>query len=157
MNNKGSILASAIMLFGGIVLILIFTGIALFEQTTIGLFHNIKNDLYMINRNVLLSIKRDMLGEDQYDFYEKEVKLLVEEEIKRLWNIDVSKDTGHGIIKKVDVIEAKIINRNKELEIQSILEIYLRPVIFKGMFDSKLKIRTKEVTRIKKMRGWNNE
>ena len=72
-DNKGSVLASSVMLFGGIVLILTILGIALFEQITTGVFHEIKNDLYMINRNVLLSIKREYMGEDIYDFYEKEV------------------------------------------------------------------------------------
>ncbi len=55
-DNKGSVLASSVMLFGGIVLILTILGIALFEQITTGVFHEIKNDLYMINRNVLTAI-----------------------------------------------------------------------------------------------------
>ena len=72
-TNKGSILAASLMLFGGIAMLLVFAGIGIFEQITTGVFHNIKNDLYMINRNVLFSLQRDMLGEDEYDFYEKEV------------------------------------------------------------------------------------
>lgn len=157
MNNKGSVLASSIMLFGGIVVILVFTGIGLFQQITIGMFHNIKNDLYMVNRNVLLSIDRDMMGEDQYDFYEKEVKELVEEEIKRLWNADVSRDTEYGIIQRIDVIEANIINKKNELEIKTILKIQLRPVIFRNVFKDKLVFTTKEVTKVRKMRSWDDE
>ena len=156
-NNKGSMLAASLMLFGGIVIILFFTGISLFQQINIGIFHDIKNDLYMINRNVLLSLQRDLMGEDRYDFYEKEVKFLVEEEIKRLWNIDVSKDTETGIIEKVEVIEAKVINKKTELEIESTLKIYLRPMIFRKLFHDKLVFYTKEVSSVKKMRGWDDE
>ena len=156
-SNKGSVLAASLMLFGGIAIILVFTGIGLFQQITAGVFHNIKNDLYMVNRNVLLSLQRDMIGEDQYDFYEKEVKGLVEEEIKRLWSTDVSKDTEYGIIERVDVLDAKVINKKNELEIESILKIQLRPVVFKKLFKDKLVFNTKEVTKVKKMRSWYDE
>lgn len=152
-NNSGSVLAATIMLFGGICLILLFCGISLFQQITIGIFHNVKNDLYMINRNVLFSLQRDLMGEDQYDFYEKEVKLLIEEEIKRLWNIDVSRDTDHGVIERVDIVEAKVINKKNELEIESILKIRLRPIIFRELIEDKLIFYAKEITKVKKMRS----
>lgn len=153
-DNKGSVLASSLMLFCGIVIILVFFGIALFQQITVGVFHDIKNDLYMINRNVLLSLQRDLMGEDVYDFYEKEVKNLVEEEVKRLWNIDVSSDTRYGIIKRVDIIEAKIINKKSELIINSKLKISLRPIVFSGLFKDSLVFATNESAKVIKMRSW---
>lgn len=150
-DNRGSVLASSIMLGGGIVLILTILGIALFEQITTGIFHDIKNDLYMINRNVLLSINREYMGEDIYDFYEKEVEELVEEEIKKLWNADVSIDTEKGFVQKVDVIEAKIFNRKSELEISTVLKLQLRALVFKEFFSDKLVFTVKENTKIRKM------
>lgn len=118
-NDNGSVLASSVMLIGGIALVLTILGIAVFEQMTTSVFHEIKNDLYMINRNVLLSIKRDYMGEDIYDFYEKDVGELVKEEIKKLWNADVSVDTEKGFIQKAELLEAKIVNKKTELEIQT--------------------------------------
>lgn len=155
-SNKGSVLAASIMLFGGIAILLVFIGIALFQQMIIGIFHNVKNDLYMINRNVLLSINHDMMGEDEYDFYEKDVVRLIEEEIKRLWNADVSQDTEQGVIQRIDIIDAKIINKKNELEIESLFKIQLRPIIFRNVFKDKFAFRTKEVLQVKKMRGWND-
>lgn len=150
-NNKGSVLASFIMLLGGMVLILIILGIALFEQITTGIFHEIKNDLYMINRNVLLSIRREYMGEDVYDFYEKEVEDLVEKEIKKLWNADVSIDTEKGFVQKADVLEAKIINKKSELEINTVLKLQLRALVFKEFFKDNLVFTVREITKIRKM------
>lgn len=150
-NNKGSVLASSVMLLGGIVLILTILGIALFEQITTGVFHEIKNDLYMINRNVLLSIKREYMGEDVYDFYEKEVEDLVKKEIKKLWNADVSTDTEKGFVQRVEVLEAQIFNKKTELEISTVLRLQLRPLIFKEFFKDKLDFNVKENTKIRKM------
>lgn len=150
-DNKGSVLASSAMLFGGIVLILTILGIALFEQITTGVFHEIKNDLYMINRNVLLSIKREYMGEDIYDFYEKEVEELVKNEIKKLWNADVSVDTAKGFVQKVDVLEAKIFNKKSELEINTVLKLQLRALVFKEFFKDNLVFTVRENTKIRKM------
>ena len=150
-NNKGSVLASSIMLLGGMVLILTILGIALFEQITTGIFHEIKNDLYMINRNVLLSIRREYMGEDVYDFYEKEVEDLVEKEIKKLWNADVSINTEKGFVQKVDILESKIFNKKAELEINTILKLQLRPLIFKGIFKDNLVFTVREITKTSKM------
>lgn len=150
-NNKGSVLASSIMLIGGIALVLTILGIAVFEQMTTSVFHEIKNDLYMINRNVLLSIKRDYMGEDIYDFYEKDVGELVKEEIKKLWNTDVSVDTERGFIQKVDLLEAKIVNKKSELEIQTTLKLNLRAIVFKSFFKDNLVFTVKENTKIRKM------
>ncbi len=150
-NNKGSVLASCVMLIGGIVLVLTILGIAVFEQMTTSVFHEIKNDLYMINRNVLLSIKRDYMGEDIYDFYEKDVGKLVKEEIKKLWNADVSIDTEKGFVQNVELIDAKIVNKKSELEIQTVLKIKMRAIVFKKFFKDNLTFTVKENTKIRKM------
>lgn len=156
-NNKGSVVLSCLMLFCGVAVIIMFTAVAAYQQMIVGVMHNIKNDLYMVNRNVLLALERDSMGEDNYGFYEKDVKGLIQDEIKRLWNTDVSCNTEHGIIDRADVLEAKIINKNKEMEIETKLKIKLKPLIFSEVLTDKLVFQTKESTKIRKMRSYEDE
>lgn len=151
-NNRGNI-SFAVILFGVIVLLfLIFLGTALFEIITIGEFHEIKNDLYLINRNVLMALSRDIMGEDINAFYEDNVKELIAEEIKRLWNIDVSCDLGQGRFIRVDINSAKIINEDDKMYIESELNIKLRPVILGAVLKDSLNFTTMEKVKVEKMR-----
>ncbi len=95
------------------------------------------------------------MGEDINNFYEKDVKNLVIEEIKRQWNVDVSQDTGNGIFDKVDIENAKIIKENEKMYIETTLNIKLKPVIFKNILQDKLAFRTKERLKVEKMKGWS--
>jgi len=151
-NNRGNI-SFTVALFGVIVLLfLIFFGTALFEIITIGEFHEIKNDLYLINRNVLMALSRDVMGEDINAFYEDNVKELIAEEIKRLWNIDVSCDLGQGRFIRVDINSAKIINEDDKMYIESELNIKLRPVILGAVLKDSLNFTTMEKVKVEKMR-----
>jgi len=151
-NNKGNI-SFGVILFGVIVLMfLIFFGTALFEIATTGEFHEIKNDLYLINRNVLMALSRDVMGEDINGFYEEDVKKLIAEEIRRLWNIDVSRDLEHGRFIRVDINRAKIINEDNKMYIESELYIKLRPVILGSILKDCLSFTTVEKVKVEKMR-----
>jgi len=157
MSNKGSTYAGVLMFYVFLFIFLVFFGITVFQIIIIGELNNIKNDMYLINRNVLLSLQRDIMGEDKNAFYEQDVKKLIEEEIKRQWNIDVSFVTETGFIYKVDVDSAKIINLEDRMYIESILDIELRPIIFSGALKEKLVFRAKESVKVEKMKGWSDE
>ena len=151
-NNKGNI-SFCVILFGMLVLVfLIFFGTALFEIITIGEFHEIKNDLYLINRNVLMALSRDVMGEDINAFYEKDVKELIAEEIKRQWNIDVSCDLEQGRFIRVDINDAQIINEANKMYIESELNIKLRPMILGTVLKDTLSFTTVEKVKVEKMR-----
>lgn len=157
MNNKGSIYAGLLIFFIVVFVFLIFFGTVTFQTIIIGEMHNIKNDLYLINRNVLLALQRDIMGEDESAFYEQDVKLRIEEEIKRQWNADVSNVTEDGFIKKVDVESARIIKNGNVMYIESVLNIQLRSVLFQNILKDKLKFKTKETVKVEKLKGWSNE
>jgi len=156
-KNKGSISAILILFSGFIMLFMLFFGVALFEIVITGELHEIKNDLYLINRNVLMALNHEVMGEDINSFYELEVKKLVEEEIKRLWNVDVSSDTTDGKFAKIDVIDAKIVDDDKRMYIESLFRINLRPVLFGEILKDKLVFIAKERVKVEKMRGWSDE
>jgi len=157
MNNKGSVYAGVLMFFIFFILFLVFFGITIFQIIITGELTNIKNDLYLINRNVLMSLQRDVMGEDKYAFYEQDVRFLVEEEIKRQWNADVSSVTENGFIYKVEVESAKIINLEDKMYIESLLDIELRPIIFKDILNGKLKFKASETVKVEKLKGWSDE
>lgn len=151
-NNKGNV-SFCVILFGTTVLLfLILFGTALFEIITIGEFHEIKNDLYLINRNVLMALSRDLMGADINAFYEGNVKDLIAEEIKRQWKIDVSCDLAKGRFVRVDINDAKIISEGDKMYIESELKIKLRPVIFEAVLKDNLVITTVEKVKVEKMR-----
>jgi len=151
-NNRGNI-SFTVALFGVIVLLfLIFFGTALFEIITIGEFHEIKNDLYLINRNVLMALSRDVMGEDINAFYEEDIKELLAEEIKRQWNVDVSCDLAQGRFIRVDINSAKIINEDDKMYIESELNISLRPVILGAVLKNSISFTTAEKVKVEKMR-----
>lgn len=157
MKNKGSIYAGLLIFY--VVMFLFFTifGVAVFETIITGEFHTIKNDLFLINRNVLLEMQRDVMGEDKNAFYEENVKKRIAEEIKRQWNLDVSRITENGFIQKVDIESARIIKENDKMYIESIFNIQLRPIVFYDALKDKLVFKTKEVVKVEKMKGWSDE
>lgn len=157
MNNKGSVYAGLLIFFVILVIFLLFFGVTAYKTIIMGELHTIKNDLYMINRNVLLALQRDVMGEDINSFYEQDVSSRIKEEIKRLWNVDVSCVTERGFIKRVDVESAKIINDANRIYIESILDIQLRPVIFESILKDKLIFKSKEIVKVEKMKGWSYE
>ena len=154
MSNKGSIYAGILIFYIVMFIFLMFLGITIYHIVITGELHTIKNDLYLINRNVLLALDREQMGEDINSFYEKDVKNMVTEEIKRQWNVDVSQDMGYGIFNKVDVENAKIIKENEKMYIETVLNIKLKPIIFQNILQGKLVFRTKERLRVEKMKGW---
>lgn len=156
-KGRGSVAASLILFMIIVLIFLVFLGVALFQIVITGQLHEIKNDIYLINRNVLLSLQHDLMGEDINSFYEKDVKKLIEEEIKRLWNVDVSCDLDKGKFKFVEVLEAKIINEDDKMFIESCLNIKLRPVVFGTLLEDKLSFSTRERLKVEKMRSWNDE
>jgi len=157
MSNRGSVYAGALIFYVIMFIFLMFFGITSYKTIITGQLHTIKNDLYLINRNVLLALQRDAMGEDKASFYEQDVANRIKEEIKRLWNIDVSSVTERGIIKKVDIESAKIINSDNKMYIESELKIQLRPVIFQDFLKDKLIFYTKEMVKVEKMKGWGYE
>ena len=157
MNNRGSIYGGILIFYAVLFVIFMMFGITMFQTVFISEVHNIKNDLYMINRNVLLALQRDIMGEDKYAFYEQDVKQMVADEIKRQWNTDVSTVSKNGFIKKVDIVSAQIINKKDEMLMESILDIQMRPVVFQEALKDKLCFTAKEVVKVKKMKGWNDE
>lgn len=156
-KNKGNIAFSILLFWSMILIFLTFLGVGLFQIVITGELHEIKNDLYLINRNVLMAIRHDLMAEDINSFYEKDVKKLVEEEIKRLWNIDVSCVLPDGKFVLVEVKEAKIVNENDVMFIESFLNIKLRPIIFREFLEDKLTFSTIERVKVEKMRGWRDE
>ena len=157
MSNKGSIYAGILMFYIVMFIFLIFLGVTVYHIIITGELHTIKNDLYLINRNVLLALDREKMGEDINTFYEKDVKNRVIEEIKRQWDIDVSRDTGYGIFSRVDLESAKIIKDNEKMYIETILDIKLKPFIFQNILQDKLVFKTKEILKVEKMKGWSYE
>jgi len=157
MSNKGSIYAGILVFYIFLLLFFIFFAVAVFQITIIGQFHNIKNDMYLINRNVLMALQRDIMGEDKNGFYEQDVRSLIEEEIKRQWDADVSYVTEKGFVYKVNVKSAKIINDKDKMYIKSILNIQLRPVIFGELLREKLTFDAEECIKVEKMKGWSYE
>jgi len=157
MSNRGSSYLGILMFYLFFLLFLVFLGITVFQIVIIGELNNIKNDMYLINRNVLLSLQRDVMGEDNNAFYAQDVKSLIEKEIKRQWNVDVSCVTDKGFIYKVEIDSAKINSVNDKLYIESILDIELRPIIFQNILKGKLKFKAKESVKVEKMKGWSDE
>jgi len=157
MRNKGSIYSGILLFYVFLLIFLMFFGIAVFQIIITGELTGIKNDMYLINRNVLMSLERDVMGEDQNSFYEKNAKKLIEEEIKRQWNADVSRVTDKGFIYKVDVTDAKIVNSEDKMYIESVLDIELRPIIFSEALKGKLVFKAKESVKAEKMKGWSYE
>ena len=157
MSNKGSVYVGILLFYVFLFMFFMFFCIAVFQTIITGELNNIKNDMYLINRNVLMSLNRDTMGEDQNAFYEQNVKRLVEEEIKRQWNADVSCVTENGFVYKVEVDSAKIISLEDKMYIESILDIELRPVIFQDILNGKLKFKANESVKVEKMTGWRYE
>jgi len=155
--NKGNIYAALLISMVIIFVFLMFFGMIAYKTIILGELHTIKNDLYLINRNVLQSLQRDVMGEDINEFYEQEVKVKIEEEIKRQWNADVSLVTEKGFIRKIDVESAKIISNGQKMYIESVLNIQLRPIIFQDVLKDKLIFIAKEVVKVEKMKGWEDE
>ncbi len=157
MNNRGSVYGGVLMFYSIMFIFFILFGVTAFQSIFISEMHNIKNDLYLINRNVLLALQRDIMGEDVYAFYEQDVKNMVEEEIKRQWDVDVSCITEKGPIEQVDVLSAKIINEKNKMYIESILNVKMRPVLFQEALKDVLSFKTKEIVKVEKMKGWGDE
>lgn len=157
MNNKGNVYLGLLIFYASIFVFIMFFGIVIGKTIITGQLHTIKNDLYLINRNVLLALQRELMGEDINCFYEEDVKVKLEEEIKRQWDADVSCFTEKGFINKVEVISSKSINSNNKMYIESLLEIQLKPVIFNNILKDKLIFKTKEVVKVEKMKGWSYE
>lgn len=157
MSNKGSTYASMLAFCMILLMFFVFFGITIFQLIITAELTTIKNDMYLINRNVLMSLHREKMGEDEIGFYEQDVKKLISEEIKRQWNADVSRITRAGFIYKVDVCEAKIVNLKDKMYIKSVLDIELRPIIFKKALNGKLKFKANESVKVEKMKGWSYE
>ena len=157
MRNRGSVYAGVLMFYVFLALFLMFFSITLFQIIITGELNNIKNDMYLINRNVLMSLQRDVMGEDKNAIYGQDVKKLIEEEIKRQWNVDVSSITDRGFIYKVEVDNAKITSLEDKMYIESVLDIELRPVIFNKFLEGKLKFEANECVKVEKMKGWSYE
>lgn len=153
MRNRGSILAHMMMLVGVLLIIFVFVSVLLFQHVVIGVFHDAKNNLYMVNRNVLLALNREEMGVDRNGFYEERAKKLVEKEIKRLWNIKVGQEQKKGIIQKIEIEEVKIRHDGERMYICSELEISLRPIIFQKALQDKLIFTVAEETKVEKMKG----
>lgn len=157
MSNKGNIYAGVLILYAVMFMLFTFFGVAVFETVITGEFHTIKNDLFLINRNVLVELQRDIMGEDKNAFYEENVEKRLAEEIKRQWKLDVSSVTEYGFIRKIDIESAKIIKEKDKMYIESVFNIQLRPVVFVEALKDKLVFKTKEVVKVEKMKGWNDE
>ena len=157
MSNKGSVYAGILLFYIFFFIFFIFFGITVFQIIITAELSTIKNDMYLINRNVLLSLQRDVMGEDMCAFYEKDVKSLVEDEIKRQWNTDVSCFTDRGFIYKVEVDKAKIVTLEDKMYIESMLDIELKPIIFRDILEGKLKFKANEYVKVEKMKGWSYE
>ena len=91
-QSKGSILAHLMMLLGVLFILLLFVAIILYQYVLTDIFHETKNNLYMVNRNVLMALNREQMGLDENSFYQSKVESLVEKEIERLWGIKVGKE-----------------------------------------------------------------
>jgi len=157
MRNKGNIYIGALIFYVFLFLFFMFFGIAIFQITITSELHNIKSDMYLINRNVLLALQRDIMGEDKNSFYEQDVKKLVEEEIKRLWNADVSCITERGFVYKVNVKSAYITNEKEKMYIESVFNIELRPIVFREILQGKLVFDVEESVKVEKMKGWSDD
>ena len=157
MKFRGSAYAGILIFYAFLVIFLMFFGIVVFHTVITGELNTIKNDMYLINRNVLMALNREAMGEDKNSFYEKEVKKLVEEEIKRQWNIDVSCVTEKGFIYKVDIEKAKITTLDDKMYIESAFNVTLRPIIFGEVLKDKLTFKVNEKVRAEKMKGWSYE
>lgn len=157
MNNRGSIYMGLIVFYLLFFIFLMFFAIVVFQIITMGELHNIKNDMFLINRNALFALQRDIMGEDVNAFHNEKVKKLLEEEIKRQWNIDVSSDSDRGFIKRVDIKKAQIINLSDKMYIESELDIELRPLILKDMLNRKLSFKATESVKVEKLKGWRDD
>lgn len=156
-KNRGSISAILILFSGFIILFIVFFGVALFEIVVTGELHEIKNDLYIVNRNVLMALNHSYMGEDVNSFYEQDVDKLIEEELKRLWNVDVSQSLRDNKFANVQVLSAKISGDESKRYIETSFKISLRPVLFSKILNNKLVFVTKERVKVEKLRGWNDE
>jgi len=152
-SERGSILAHMMMLVGVLFIILLFVAILLFQHMMTGVFHDVKNNLYMVNRNVLLALNREDMGVDENGFYEKKAKSLVEKEIEQLWGIKVGQEQTKGMIRKIRIENVKIRHEEDKMYICSQLEISLHPLIFQETLKDKLRFKVAEETKIQKMRG----
>lgn len=152
-NERGNILAHLMMLIGVLFVILLFVAILLFQHVMISVFHDVKNNLYMVNRNVLLALNREEMGVDQSGFYENKAKSLVRKEIERLWDVKVGSEQEEGIIRKIQIEEVKIRHETDQMYICSKLEIFLNPFIFRDKLKDTLKFKVTEETKIEKMKG----
>jgi len=152
-KNRGSILAHMMLLVGVLLIIFVFVATLLFQHVVIGVFHDVKNNLYMVNKNVLLALNREEMGVDKNKFYENKARKLVQNEIERLWGIKVGQEQNNGIIQKIKIEEVKIRHEQDRMYICSRLEISLRPLIFQDILQDKLKFIVAEETKVEKMKG----
>ena len=157
MSNKGSAYAGILVFYVFLFIFFMFFGITVFQIVITGEMSSIKNDMYLINRNVLLSLERELMGEDINSFYEEDVKKLVKDEIKRQWDIDVSRVTKKGFIYKVDIEDAKIVSLADKMYIETTLKIEIRPIVFSNLLKDKLIFNSYESVRVEKMKGWKYE
>ena len=141
------------MLIGVLLIVFVFVASLLFQHVVIGVFHDVKNNLYMVNQNVLLALNREEMAIDKNSFYEKKAKKLVQDEIERLWRIKVGQEQHKGIIKEIEIKEVKIRYESDKMYICSSLEIILHPIIFQDALQDKLRFIVKEETKVEKMRG----
>lgn len=152
-KNRGSILAHLMMLMGVLLIIFVFVVTLLFQHVVIDVFHDVKNNLYMVNKNVLLALNREEMAMDKNSFYDSRAQKLVQNEIERLWGIKVGQEQNTGIIQKIEIEEVEIRRELERMYIYSCLEISLRPIIFQDSLKDKLRFIVTEETKVEKMRG----
>lgn len=152
MKNKGEIVSSLMLLFGITAVLVFWLGIASFEIIYTSFFHEIKNDIYMINRNVLLSLTRYSMGEDRSDFYSN-AEEMIEKEIKKLWNVDVSGISETGYVRSAKIEKVNLTVSENELIIDTTLKLTLNSFVFKNSVKDSLTFCVREKTKIRKALG----
>ena len=136
-----------------LVIVLAFVGILVFQYSATGVFHEVKNNLYMVNRNVLLALNREQMGEDQYGFYEKRAKNLVQNEIERLWGMKVGTVYENGMVRKIEIKDVGIRHEKERMYICSELKFFLNPIVFRSVLADKLCFVVKEESKVEKIKG----
>lgn len=150
---RGSICAYLMAFIGILTVIIVFVGFLVFQYIAVGVFHDVKNNLYMVNRNVLLALNREQMGEDQNSFFEKKAESLVQAEIERLWNQKVGVEYDTGMIRKIEIEDVKIRHEENRMYICSKLKIFLNSLVFRDVLENKLYFTVDEETKIEKMKG----
>lgn len=144
-NNSGEIITASIIFFT-IAIIICLLAISIFVAHINSVLYNFKLEMYSLNRSAVIAVNKNKTNVDNFSYdiktYEDEfVKLL-----KSNYELDENLENKSKLISGVKIIEYKIYNAKskdsfskKNLQdrtIHMVLEIRIKPIIFKSLFEN---------------------